>query len=100
EVRAKLSVTWSDESTDSRIDEVIIPTAEAAIRFKVGIPNSAEFSFDEPGVENMLLLAHCYYQWNEAEDEFDGNYANEIMQARIKWEVSQYVEEQETSSDL
>lgn len=92
QVYGKLRVTWSDEATDARIRDVIIPTAEADLRFKIGIPESAEFDFATPGTENILFLGHCYYQWNDAEDEYDGNYAAMLGQARRKWEVIQHAE--------
>lgn len=102
QVMTKLRITWDDPETDAQVDEIIIPSAEAAIRSKVGIPESAGFEFGGEGAEaeTLLLLAHCYYQWNDAEDEFDGNYRHEIAQARVKWEVLQYAQEQETPSDV
>ena len=100
QVRAKLRVTWSDDVTDSLLDEVVIPNAMAAIRSKVGIPDSVEHDFAEPGGENILLLAHCYYQWNDAEDDFDAHYAAEIAQARAMWEVRQLAGGKEADADL
>lgn len=99
-VKAKLRITWNDDETDYRIFDEIVPTAEAAIRFKIGIPDNVSFDFDEPGIESMLFLAHCYYQWNDAEDEFDSNYAAEMRQARIKWEVWQHDKFEEETSNL
>ena len=95
QVRARLYVTWEDEANDARIDDVIIPTAMAAVRSKVGIPDAAEVDFSEPGAENMLLLAHCWYQYQSAEGDFDAHYAAEIAQARAKWEVRQHAEAEE-----
>ena len=102
QVKTKLRITWDDPDTDAQIDEIIIPSAEAAIRSKVGIPESAELEFGANGAEaeTLLLLAHCYYQWNDAEDEFDGNYRHEIGQARAKWEVWQDAQGQEAPSDV
>lgn len=101
QVRRKLRVTWDDkEATEGRIDSDIIPTADADLRFKIGIPVDMPFDFSKPGTENKLFLAHCYYQWNDAEDEFESNYAADLAHARRKWEVSQYAETQEPSSDV
>ena len=102
QVMTKLRITWDDPNTNAQVDEIIIPSAEAAIRSKVGIPESAGFEFGGQGAEaeTLLLLAHCYYQWNDAEDEFDGNYRHEIAQARAKWEVYQHAEGQEAPSDV
>lgn len=101
QVRRKLRVTWDgDDATDERIDTDIILTAEADLRFKIGIPDQEAFDFSKPGIENKLFLALCYYMWNDAEDEFEANYAADLAHARRKWEVSQYAEEQESSSDV
>lgn len=101
QVRRKLRVTWEgDEATEDRIDTDIIPTADADLRFKIGIPDDVSFDFSKPGIENKLFLNHCYYQWNDAEDEFEGNYASDLAQARRKWEVTQYAQEQGSSSDV
>lgn len=100
QVRRKLRVTWSDPETDARIDTDIIPTADADLRFKIGIPDDATFDFSAPGTENKLFLAHCYYQWNDAEDEFEGNYAADLAHARRKWEVLQHAQEEAASADV
>ena len=91
-VKRKLRVRWSDPDTDAHISRDIMPDAEAAIRSKVGIPEGSPI---EDGQERMLFLALCYYMWNDAEDEFDANYAVDIAQARRRREVMQYVEEKE-----
>lgn len=98
QVMRKLRVTWEDEATSARIDD-IIASAEADLRRRIGIPDSAVHDFSKPGAENILLLAYCYYMWNDAEDEFKANYEEEIAQTRRKWMVSQYAEEQESSDD-
>lgn len=101
QVRRKLRVTWEgDEATDERIDTDIIPSAEAWLRFRLGIPDDEKFDFSGPGAENTLLLAYCYYLWNDAEDEFEGNYEALLAQTRRKWEVRQYVEGQEALADV
>lgn len=95
QVRSRLFVTFSDEANDARIDSVIIPNAQAAIRSKVGIPDDEEVDFARPGAENMLFLAHCYYQYNAVEGDFDASYAGEIAQARARWEVRQDADAEE-----
>lgn len=101
QARRKLRVTWEgDDATDARIDDDILPNAEAWMRFRLGIPDEAEFDFAAPGPENTLLLAYCYYLWNDAEDEFEGNYGPLLAQTRRKWEVTQYAEEKAASADV
>lgn len=87
QVKDKCRITWNDEATDRVLREEIIPSALSVIRFKVGIPEGAEFDFASPGLENRLLLNWCYYAWHDAEDDFWRNYAEDLAHARRIWEV-------------
>lgn len=92
QVKRKLNITWSDDDTDARIND-IITSAEYAMRHKLGTPE--DFDFAEVGQENMLFLSYCLYEWNHAANEFDGNYLNDILQIRQKYEVAAYEAENE-----
>lgn len=100
QVTRKLRVTWDDPDTKSLVEGDIIPSAKAVLTERIGIPSVAQFDFSVPGMENELLLALCFYKWNDAEDEFYANYEEQIFQARRKWEVLQYVEEAAQTSDV
>ena len=60
---------------------------------KIGISDG--FDFSQPGQERKLLLAYCLYGWNNALDDFERNYASDILQARERWEVDRYGSEGE-----
>lgn len=92
QVKRKLNITWSDDDTDARVED-IISSAKPIIRHKLGITDE-EFDFGTAGLENTLLLSYCLYEWNNAVNEWDNNYANEILQARAKYEVAHYTAEQ------
>lgn len=83
-VRRKLDITWLDEVTEARLTD-IIDTALPTMRHKLGLPDS--YDFTAPGQEQSLLLSWCLYEWNQAANEFDGNYLNDILQVRQKWAV-------------
>lgn len=100
QVTRKLRVTWDDPDTKSLIEDDIIPSAEAVLAERIGIPPDKQFDFADPGMENELFLALCFYKWNDAEDEFYANYEEQIAQARRKWEVLQYVEEAAQAPDV
>lgn len=100
QVTRKLRVTWDDADTIALIKNDIVPSAEAVLTERVGIPVDKEYDFSTPGIENELLLALCFYKWNDAEDEFYANYEVHIAEARRKWEVLQYVEETEQTPDV
>lgn len=104
QVRRKLQVTWEkDEATEARIDE-IIANAEQDLRDLLGIPEPEDgedgYDFSKPGMENALMLNRCWYEWEGALDDFEKNYAMQIGRCRNKWMVKQYVEEQNSSSDV
>lgn len=83
-VKRKLDITWSDETTDARVAD-IIAVAEPTMRHKLGLPEG--FDFTAAGQERSLLLSYCLYEWNQAVNEFDANYLNDILQVRQKWAV-------------
>ena len=88
QVKRKLNITWSDEETDKRVND-IIASAVPILKHKLGIAD-ADYDFSAPGLENLLFLAYCMYEWNHAANEFDANYANELAQCRAIREVSHY----------
>ena len=92
QVKRKLNITWEDADTTARLEEMI-EAAVLTLKFKLGIA-AEDFDFSAAGIENLLLVNYCLYEWNHCLNEFDVNYANEIAQTRAKHEVA-YYEEQE-----
>ena len=90
QVKRKLNITWDDDDTNSRIEE-IINSAIPSLKHKLGIFQT-DFDFSIAGVENTLFINYCLYEWNHCLNEFDGNYANDIAQAQAIWAVK-YKEE-------
>lgn len=84
QVKRKLNITWSDEDTDARVED-IVNAAQPIMRHKLGLADG--FDFSAPGQENTLFLAWCLYEWNHAAHEFDGNYLGDILQVRQMHEV-------------
>ena len=97
QVKRKLNVTWEDDDTTARIEE-IIDSAIPTLIHKLGIANP-DFDFSVPGMENNLFRSYCLYEWNHCANEFDDNYANEIGQVREKHEVGYYRSESEGGTD-
>ena len=97
-VKRKLRITYSDPDTDERVSD-IMEQADADLRGLLGI-DDADFSFEKPGTEQVLFLAYCFYEWNDALDDFGANYAEKVAQCRDRWLVSQYVEEKQDASQL
>lgn len=90
QVRRKLNITWEDDDTTSRIEE-IIASAIPSLKHKLGIFVS-DFDFSIAGAENTLFINYCLYEWNHCLNEFDDNYANDIAQVQAIWAVK-YEEE-------
>lgn len=87
QVKRKLNITWSDPDTEARVAD-IIHSAAAHLTYQLGITADG-FDFSAAGIENILFLAYCFYEWNHALDEFEDNYRGMIMSARAKYEVAQ-----------
>lgn len=98
QVKRKLNITWSDEDTDARVAD-IMDSVSLALKHKLGI-TEPEFDFSQAGIENMLFLSMCLYEWNHSANEFDDNYANEIAQCRAIHEVKYHrAQESEGEAD-
>lgn len=85
-----------DELAVRRIEHDIIPSAKVEIGHLVGI-DADEFDFSQPGSENALLLSWCFYEWHDALDDFEANYAAQIARCREKWAVRAHVEEKKAA---
>lgn len=97
-VKRKLRITYDDPDTDSRISD-IMEQAATDLRGMLGIDDGS-YDFSTPGTEQSLFLAYCFYEWNDALDDFAANYAEKIAQCRDEWLVKQYVEEQQAADEL
>lgn len=97
QVKRKLNVTWDDEDTTARI-KGIINAAIPDLRHKLGIVD-VDFDFSTPGLENMLFLAYCLYEWNHVLSEFEDNYAKLIGQVRDQHAVKRYLESEGVASE-
>ena len=93
QVKRKLNVTWEDDNTTARIEEIIASAIPDLIH-KLGI-RDAKFDFSIAGNENTLFLAYCLYEWNHVASEFEVNYAKLIAQTREKHEVANYIADSE-----
>lgn len=88
QVRRKLNITWHDEDTDKRVEEIIASATPTMIH-RLGIAD-ASFDFATPGLENTLFLAYCLYAFNHVENEFAGNYADDIAMCQAKHDVAHF----------
>lgn len=97
QVRRKLNVTWDDDETTERINE-IMESAIPTLKHKLGI-TVPDFDFSVAGAENTLFLAYCLYEWNHALNEFEENYHQMIEDVRAQWEVKNHLANSEGSEN-
>ena len=88
QVKRKLDITWVDEDTDRRVAD-IVDSVTPVLKHRLGITEK-DFDFEQPGLENMLFLALCLYEWNHSANEFWDNYADDILTCRATHEVTYY----------
>jgi hypothetical protein len=96
-VRRKLRVTYRDNEVDERIDE-IMKQADSDLRSMLAITERS-FTFEDGGTEQALFLAYCFYEWNDALDDFEVNYAEKIAKCRDRWLAVEYAQKA-TSTEL
>lgn len=89
-VRRKLRVTYRDDEIDERINE-IMEQADSDLRSMLGI-SERSFTFEDGGTEQALFLAYCFYEWNDALDDFEVNYAEKIAKCRDRWLAVEYAQ--------
>lgn len=89
-VRRKLRVIYRDDEVDERIDE-IMEQADADLRSMLAITERS-FTFEAGGTEQALFLAYCFYEWNDALDDFEANYAEKIAKCRDRWLAVEYAQ--------
>ena len=79
-VRRKLSITWDDEGTDARLHDVV----EAVSPRLASLLGYESWHVFDPadGMAWGLFLNACLYEFSDAWDDFESNYASEILSVR------------------
>ena len=76
-VKEELRITWDDE--DTRLISMI-ERAKASLNKLMGI----ELDYEKPGPAQDLLLARCRYDYNNALEYFEQNFAQEILRLQLQ----------------
>lgn len=80
-VRRKLNVTWSDEGTNARLQDVV-DAVSPRLASLLGFDAAHDFS-KEDGEAWGLFLNACLYEFSDAWDDFTQNYEREIQSVRL-----------------
>lgn len=97
ELKSRLDITWISEITDTKLLNVIknsIPKLNRIIGNKID-DYTAE-GFEE---ELELLLNYCMYAWENKTELFKTNYLDDIMSIQQKYEVENYRNELEGTTN-
>ena len=89
QVKRKLNITWNDEDTNARVQD-IINSPMPYLTHKLGITDE-NFDFSVEGIENTLFKAWCLYEYNHCANEFEVNYASMIANAQAKHLVANHL---------
>lgn len=82
EVRNYLNITYDDEEIDRKL-EGILKRAESHIRDVTAAEDN-----ELTDTESQLVLDCCRYIFNDAFEDFDGNFLGVINGARAKREIA------------
>ena len=80
-VRRKLNVTWEDDGTEARLEDVV-GTVSPRLASLLGYESSHAFSEADGGAWGLFLNG-CLYEFSDAWDDFESNYATEIQSVRL-----------------
>lgn len=97
-VRRKLHITWDDEMTDQRLQDVVDAVSPRLASF-LGYHPSHVFSSDD-GEAWGLFLNGCLYEFSDAWDDFTSNYEREIQSVRLLVIASDYDPESDTEAQV
>lgn len=84
-VRDKVNVTWDDETTSARL-EMVVATVSPRLSSLIGYPSDHEFTPTDHSFGSLFLNA-CLYEFSDALDDFEGNYADIIQSERL-WNIA------------
>ena len=88
EVKNNLFVTWSDD--DCQISIIILKSMNY-LQSKVTQTLTIE-DFSGYDIEHTLLIERCRYDWNNALNEFEKNFASEILAFIQKYALKDWKE--------
>lgn len=97
--KTKLRIDLDDARDDAQLLRSI-GDGQAALRELLGVPDGADAGFSDPGDERSLLMSYVFYDFNDALDDFEANYAAKIARCRNKWMVRQHAESEAQPADV
>jgi hypothetical protein len=85
ELKNYLDVTWSDEGTDAKLNQILerakVVLQEYACGYEIDYTDTANLA------EKQLLFDCCRYIWNLGYEDFAANFTGELIRLRAKYQV-------------
>lgn len=91
DVKSNLRITWNEEDEDLKR---LIKRSEAYLDDLTG----TSLDFSKEGQPKTLFMERCRYAYNNAAEEFEGNFHHELSRLILKVAISQVGESSETTS--
>lgn len=88
DVRARLSITWSDDATDARLKHYI-ESGMAYLNDKLG----GEGDYLAPGYPRTLLFEYVRYARDDALEVFEENYRSMILAMQNERAVDRFADQ-------
>ena len=84
QLKRKCRVDTFARYDDARLREDIVPDAAASLAGDLGMTTeeAATFDWSEPSRERTLLVNLCFYEFNDAAEQFGTDFADEIAKCR------------------
>jgi len=89
-IKKECGITWDDEDTKARLEEA---TSNGVAEFKDMF--GKDINIEEYGLIRRIFIAYCKYYYYDQLEDFEKNYASEIINARMNYEVMYYGKETE-----
>lgn len=85
EIKNDCGVTWDNEKTNNRINGII---NNAIDEFKEWFGN--DIDVEKYGNIRKMFMAYVRYHYYDQGEDFKRNYASDILNERMKYEVNEY----------
>lgn len=96
-LKTYLDITWNDPHSNAKL-EGILARAQAKLREYAGC-SAEELTFEDNTAEQQLLLDLCRYIYNNASEDFEGNYREDLIMLRAKYAVEVTDDENDEASE-
>lgn len=92
-LKVRLDITWSDNATDSKLEQLI----EDGISAFGALTGDTDYDYTAASNQRELLFTRCQYALENMLDDFNENYQSEIVSMINRAKVKKYANEKAKS---